>query len=75
MKDIETRDEHGRLHGYAIWHTVALKHDLTYEYGDPESYSSGERYMYFRGQFYHGRDAGYTEYHHQTLKQVEFIII
>lgn len=70
MKDIETRDEHGRLHGYAIWHTVALKRDL-----DPNEYSSSERYMYFRGHFYHGQDAGYTEYHHQTLKQVEYIII
>ena len=74
MKDIETRDEHGRLHGYAIWHTVY--HKLSYERGDDHArYSPGEQYMYFRGQYYHGQDAGYAEYHHQTLKQVEFIII
>lgn len=73
MKDIETRDEHGRLHGYAIWHT--LYHNLSYKHGDYARYSTGEQYMYFRGQFYHGQDAGYTEYHHQTLKQVEYIII
>jgi hypothetical protein len=73
MRDIEIRDEHGRLHGHVIWHT--MYYNLSYEHGDYARYSTGEQYMYFRGQFYHGQDAGYTEYHHQTLKQVEYIII
>ena len=74
MRDIETRDEHGRLHGHAIWYTVSACTKNYRACYDPTCYDP-KQYMYFRGQFYHGQDAGYTEYHHQTLKQVEYIII
>lgn len=69
MRDIETRDEQGRLHGHAIWHTVSVYTKNYKACHDPK------RYLYFRGQFHHGRDAGYIEYHHETLKQVEYLII